>query len=320
MNWADAVIVGVVLLFALSGYLKGAFRQLADFISLLLAIFFSVSFYEPVGSYIAEGSGINEYFANLAGFFLIWLLVQLISNIVSHFLYPLIPEKIRKSKINKFAGAVPGLLWGIIFSALIIVILFVIPVESVYKEKVENSTIGKYVIANSDTFQSYLSDLADSTIDDAIDFLTVKPNSGETVDLGFKLNESKLSVDEEAEERMLELVNEERASLGIKPLVMDERLQELARAHSKDMFIRGYFAHINPDGQDPFDRMEEWDIEFKAAGENLALAPNVELAHEGLMNSPGHRANILTKEYGHIGIGCINGGSSGKMFSQEFTN
>ena len=101
---------------------------------------------------------------------------------------------------------------------------------------------------------------------------------------------------------------------------MDKDLLRLARAHSRDMFIRGYFAHVNPDGEDPFDRMNEAGIIYQVAGENLALAPNVDLAHDGLMNSPGHRANILTAEFGLVGIGCIDGGSYGKMFSQEFTD
>ncbi|MDD3481111.1 MAG: CvpA family protein, partial [Patescibacteria group bacterium] len=313
-------IILIISLFALSGYYKGAIRQVGDFLSLLLAIFLSVRFYEPVGEYIARDFGIHSNFANLAAFFLVWVGVQLIFSIIFFFIYPLIPEKVRKSKINKFSGSVPGALWGTLFVALVISIIFVLPINSPYKGKVLESASGEFVTEHSESFLANIKDLASGTVDDALDFLTVKPNSGETVDLGFKVPESELSVDETAEEKMLELVNEERTSRGLKALVMDEKLRELARAHSKDMFTRGYFAHKNPDGEDPFDRMDRYEIEYRVAGENLALAPNVDLAHDGLMNSPGHRANILTDEYGHVGIGCIDGGAYGKMFSQEFTN
>ena len=54
--------------------------------------------------------------------------------------------------------------------------------------------------------------------------------------------------------------------------------------------------------------------------ENLALAPNVDIAHKGLMNSPGHRANILSPSFGRVGIGVIDGGGYGKMFAQEFAD
>jgi uncharacterized protein YkwD len=66
--------------------------------------------------------------------------------------------------------------------------------------------------------------------------------------------------------------------------------------------------------------MDKANIKYMLAGENLALAPDVEIAHNGLMNSPGHRANILNSDYGKVGIGCMDGGMYGKMFSQEFTN
>lgn len=66
--------------------------------------------------------------------------------------------------------------------------------------------------------------------------------------------------------------------------------------------------------------MENAGIKFVAAGENLALAPSTELAMEGLMNSPGHRANILSPQFGKIGIGAMQGGIYGLMFTQEFTD
>jgi uncharacterized protein YkwD len=59
------------------------------------------------------------------------------------------------------------------------------------------------------------------------------------------------------------------------------------------MFQQGFFAHVDQDGRSPFDRMKAGNVTFGAAGENLALAPTVQIAHDGLMNSPGHRANIL---------------------------
>ena len=83
---------------------------------------------------------------------------------------------------------------------------------------------------------------------------------------------------------------------------------------------RNYFSHYTPEGKSPFDRMDEAGIKYKAAGENLAYAPSVEVAHQGLIDSPGHRANILRPEFGHLGVGVIDGGINGKMFCQEFTD
>jgi uncharacterized protein YkwD len=86
------------------------------------------------------------------------------------------------------------------------------------------------------------------------------------------------------------------------------------------MLARGYFSHYTPEGLSPFDRMTQAGIAYTSAGENLAFSPNVQLAMQGLMQSPGHRANILSKDYGKVGIGVIDGGIYGEMFVQEFTN
>jgi len=59
-------------------------------------------------------------------------------------------------------------------------------------------------------------------------------------------------------------------------------------------------------------------IRYLTAGENLALAPTLQVAHNGLMNSPGHRANILHAQFGRLGIGILDGGIRGLMVSQEF--
>ena len=119
---------------------------------------------------------------------------------------------------------------------------------------------------------------------------------------------------------MLNLVNKERTSRGLRPVLADNLLREVGRNHCKDMFERGYFSHYTPEGLSPFDRMAEADVIFNYAGENLALAPNVTVAMQGLMQSPGHKANILSPNFGRIGVGVIDGGIYGEMFCQEFAN
>ena len=148
--------------------------------------------------------------------------------------------------------------------------------------------------------------------------IPTEPESNEIVSLPFKVENAPPRPDLEAE--MLELVNQERAANGLAPLEADPELTEVARRHSADMFARGYFSHYTPEGKDPFDRMRESNVSFRNAGENLALAPTLQIAHTGLMNSPGHRANILRPQFGRVGIGILNGGRRGLMISQEFRN
>jgi uncharacterized protein YkwD len=153
---------------------------------------------------------------------------------------------------------------------------------------------------------------------EAFTLLTIKPTSEDSIELGFSAQD--FSVDKDAERQMLDMVNEERSKRGLVILSWDENIAKVARAHSADMFKRGYFAHENLDGLSPFDRMKAGGISFMLAGENLALAPNVEMAHKGLMESPAHKENILRPEFRKIGVGCQNGGIYGRMFTQNFTD
>jgi uncharacterized protein YkwD len=159
---------------------------------------------------------------------------------------------------------------------------------------------------------------------EALGFITVQPPttpgqpSEGAIELQFTVSDAQ--PDPASEQGMLELVNRERTSRGLGALEMDDALRTLARSHADDMFRRGYFAHDTPEGKSPFDRMHDAGIVFGLAGENLALAPTLDIAHDGLMNSPGHRANILNPGFRKIGIGVLDGGVYGKMFVQEFTD
>jgi uncharacterized YkwD family protein len=120
------------------------------------------------------------------------------------------------------------------------------------------------------------------------------------------------------EQRMIELVNAERGKAGLTPLIADLELSQVARLKSQDMIANNYFSHDSPTYGSPFDMMKQFGISYTAAGENIACNQTVEKAHEALMNSSGHRANILSQNFTHIGIGIVDGGPCGKMFTQMF--
>ena len=119
-----------------------------------------------------------------------------------------------------------------------------------------------------------------------------------------------------------DLINDERATEGVDPLVMDADLRAVARAHSEDMVERDFFAHNNPDGESPFDRIRAAGLDYSAAAENIAwnsFSDPVATAVDGWMDSPGHRTNILNPVYTHTGMGVADNGEGGFYFTQVFT-
>lgn len=122
------------------------------------------------------------------------------------------------------------------------------------------------------------------------------------------------------EQEMLKLVNAARAQNNLPPLAIDINLANVARIKSQDMIDNNYFSHNSPKYGNPFDMMKSFGIKYIHAGENIAGNQNVQSAHNALMNSPGHRQNILSPDYTHIGIGVRQGGPYGNMFTQMFVS
>jgi uncharacterized protein YkwD len=186
------------------------------------------------------------------------------------------------------------------------------------KIHIEDSRIGSQLVNQASKIESHVYKIFGRASQETLGFFTIQTEGGEVRELPFK--PTTLSVDEESEIKMLDLINRERIMVGANPVVIDETITQVARLHSEDMWNRSFFAHNNLDGESPFMRMTAGGVVFRAAGENLALAQTVERAHNGLMNSPGHRRNILDPNFRRVGIGVIDGGIYGKMFTQNFAD
>ena len=122
----------------------------------------------------------------------------------------------------------------------------------------------------------------------------------------------------EWEQELWDLVNKERTTRGLKALEVDADLVNVARLKSQDMVDYNYFAHQSPTYGSPFDMMRSFGINYRMAGENLAAALSVASAHQALMNSPGHRANILNPDYTHVGVGIVAGHTYPMIVTQMF--
>ncbi len=117
------------------------------------------------------------------------------------------------------------------------------------------------------------------------------------------------------EQYMLELINAERAKVGVQPLASDGDLNESAENHSAWMISTDTFSHTGAGGSNPGARMEAAGYNFTGSygwAENIAwmstrspagLQNEVEQLHTNLMNSSGHRANLLNANYREIGVG-----------------
>ncbi|WP_246941646.1 CAP domain-containing protein [Bacillus pinisoli] len=117
------------------------------------------------------------------------------------------------------------------------------------------------------------------------------------------------------EQQVVDLTNQERAKYGLKPLSIDSELSKVARKKSSDMQQKGYFSHNSPTYGSPFDMMKQFGIQYRAAGENIAKGQrSPQEVVQAWMNSEGHRKNILSQNFTHIGVGHVEGNYWTQLF------
>lgn len=320
-NWLDLLIVAVFIFYAFEGYSTGLIRGAVDFLGFILSFVAALRLYGVTGTFLTKQFSLTHGIANAIGFFATAFISEiLLAILLTTFLHAISGKFSVAKRLNRILGIIPGIATSIVLLSFFLSLVISLPFSPALKALVSNSKIASYLTVQSLGVEKTVNKILGGAVSEALNFLTIEPRSDETVNLRFKLEKDAFNVDPESEQKMFSYINGERTKKGFKSLDSDRKLTELARNHAKDMFQRGYFSHVTPDGLSPFDRMANAGISFNVAGENLALAPNVDLAHKGLMESKGHRENILSSDFGRVGIGVIDGGVYGKMFVQEFTN
>lgn len=122
------------------------------------------------------------------------------------------------------------------------------------------------------------------------------------------------------ESEVVRLVNVERSKQGLAPLKMSAELSNVARKKSQDMADKNYFSHTSPTYGSPFDMMKQFGIKYTSAGENIAKGQrSAQEVMNAWMNSSGHKANILSSNFGTIGVGYVEKNGT-TYWTQMFTN
>jgi len=323
LNFVDIAIILIIAVYAFEGYSLGFVRATADFITFIISFAFGLLFYESISSLLTNNFEIPIGIGNALGFFIAAFVSEFFLILAfRHFIYPQISKITKNRRYPKEAGHIggifPGILSAVVLIAFVLTMIIALPFSPFLNSAVSESKLGEPLVSNIQGLDKDLNAIFGRALNDALTFLTIEPASSEFLKLNFQVENIK--IDEDSEKGMTQLINLEREKENLPPLTGDQTLRSVARKHCIDMLTRGYFSHYTPEGKSPFDRMAEDDILFESAGENLALAPNSKLAMQGLMKSPGHRTNILSQDFGTIGIGVIDGGIYGRMFCQEFTD
>jgi uncharacterized protein YkwD len=327
LNWLDWIVLIVLALITLDGVRRGLLLGVLDLAAAAAGVVVAVILERPIGDWLAgQVPDLPTALVHLATFLALLILVQvLISSTLGRLVVAIVVAIARTplGPLDRLLGVVPGLVRGAITVTLFLLPFALVPWVPSVSQAIEQSSVADRLVSSALQIMPVVQARLGQDLQGGLAGLVVAPPEAESdtsKPLPLGPPAGALAPDPDAEHRMLDLLNGERTRVGLRPLAADDRLREVARAHSLEMFQMDYFSHDSPNAGSPFDRMHAAGITFIVAGENLAFAPNVDAAHQGLMNSPGHRANILRAEFGRVGIGVIRSLAQGSMFTKDFTN
>lgn len=317
-NYIDLAVLLILGYFVVNSFRHNFWVLLADLVAFISSVFVGIFFYSYLAKLLVLNFSIGESVSKSISFLLISIVSETILGILVGFIVGKLKSDIYEFKFSRFFGVFPGFVQGVFVVSMAINLLMTLPIKPSIKVDIENSKSGKVILEKTIFFESRFKEIFGTVAEEALTYITVKPQSEETIKLDVK--KYNLSVDSKSESELIAKVNEERRKIAVGELKQDQDLTIVARKYATEMWNGKFFSHYSLEGKSLVDRLKEGGIKYTFAGENLALAPTYLVAHAGLMNSEGHRQNILNTKFKKIGIGVVDNGIYGKIFVQVFTD
>lgn len=311
----DLIIIALIVLSCYIGYRRGFIVGLYDFLGVIISLLVGVIYFRVAGRWLSHTINLPITIASTGGFIILILLINTIWNVFAAYFNRMYPYSVRNSRHNKLLGIPVGTIYMLVFIGIFGWLILRYPV---YPKVIQSSRLLKLISQPFNIPFREIGNNLDLTIKSVAEVYLSSPEINEFKKIDINYNE--LIEDENAKAMLLDLINQEREKEGLNKLELRADLQTLAQKYATQMWQKQFFSHTSPEGETTFDRLKNNNIKYIMAGENLALAPSVSLAHKGLMDSPPHKKNIMEPNFQKAGIGAVSNGKNSIMFVQLFSN
>jgi uncharacterized protein YkwD len=319
----DILLIVLVLLLLLRGWFRGFVREAMDLVGLLVGIVLAFRFGSAVGSIVEAMAGVSDDTARLIGGVVVLVVVGVGAAVITR----LIERHARLpglNLINRVGGAGVAVAWGVFLATILLSLAAVAPMPQAVAEQLDDSAVTQTLTDPDGVPQEVFTTLAGDRIVETL--LNIREVFGTRrvilegeESLTFQgVERGDLAADPEAAGEVFDLLNRARLDGGADPLAWSPALADVAASHATEMYADGYFSHVSAETGTVSDRLAAAGIPFVLAGENLALAATPGQVHDGLMDSTGHRENILRREFRRVGVAAVDG-PLGLMTVQVFT-
>ncbi len=307
---------------AVRGWLRGLVREAMDLAGLVLGVLVAFRLSGPTGSFLVERFGVGPEVARLAAGIVLLILTGTGLSIVAYKL-----TRIMKlpglNLTNRLLGSLLALAWGTLIAMAVVAVVRALPLPAAATEALDSSEVASQITGPDSLPSEIFLALAGDDVLSSLGRLRTTVGGERLVLDGDDRVEIQAAAPEELEvadgdaRLVFAALNRERVDREREPLVWSEGLAAVALGHAQEMYVEGYVSHVSPITGTVADRVKAADIPLVAVGENLALASSAAAVHLALMDSDGHRANILSVDFDRVGVAAVQG-PLGLMVVQVF--
>lgn len=319
----DLVLLALLAGVAVRGWTRGFLREAVDVAGLALGVVFAFRAAPLLGAVVAAMSGMSEDAARLTAGIIVFGGAVVAIVLTGRALDRRMADAVA-GPADRAGGAGLASLWGVFLMTVVLSLATLSPLPAAVDESLDRSSVARALVDPQGVPQAVFSRLAGDRIVASLISLQrlfgerrVVIGPDETIAIP-PADAEALDRDQAAAADVFDRLNRARIDDGLAPLAWSDALSEVAAGHAFDMYTNGYFAHTSPSTGGLADRLRMASIPYRVAGENLALAASPGDVHRGLMDSPGHRANILGADYRRVGVAVV-AGPLGLMTVQVFT-
>lgn len=304
------------------GWLRGFVREALDLAGLVVGVIVAFRLSAPLGDLLTDRFGIASEWARLGAGIVLFVAVGTAMAVLAHYMGRVMSLP-GLNLANRVGGAAVAAAWGVLLVLVGVSVIRAFDPPDTIATALDQSSVVTAIAAPGAVPQEAFEEVAGDEVlatlialRESVGQRRVVLEDGETLPIPAAEPEELSDRPDDAAD-IYARINVARAGEGADPLAWSDGLAEVARAHATDMYVNGYVSHVSPATGNAADRVSAAGIRVLSVGENLALATSSRAVHQGLMESPGHRANIVRPEFDVVGVAAVRG-PSGLMVVQVF--
>jgi uncharacterized membrane protein required for colicin V production len=306
-------VLGIYLAtLAVRGWLRGMVKELVDLVGLIAGVFIAFRASRPFGDFLSGRFDVSPEVGRVAAGLVLFLLVGLGLSVAGHYAMKLMKLP-GLNLTNRLLGSVLAITWGLLIALAVVSVVRALPFPPAVDAALAESTVVDRVAGPEAAPRRLFLALAGDEVLSALNALEPLIGGQRLVlDHDDVASIPPAAVDEIADSPaeaalIFGFVNRARVDAGLAPLVWSDGLAAAALGHAREMYLDGYVSHVSPKTGTVSDRVRVVGIPLVAVGENIGLASSALAVHRALMDSEGHRANIVSAGYDRVGIGAVQG-------------